>query len=1089
MRTTVAPCRSLLVALLLLGLSAPAALAQEVWRIAGTMNGWNQLDDSWALGRDGDALSLERRIEKGTYRFKFVRNGAWGQGHLGGAGDGTLEQPGRDLVLEVRATGVYRVTLDPRDKAWSWSPVEISEPLLDVVVRGTPTLGQTFLLDLSRSLLSRPGERPSLTARVTEGKASIRRFGERGLSLLVTPERAGALVIDLSIDERDGALTETLRLEALEPWTVDAEFEAGRSSFNRRTPLLASEPGVLRAEVWLKRDGVLKALTIRHGDEVVAQMAGPMEVNAGRYAVEVRDGAVTREPAGANRPAFLLAGGWTEFTFTPAAGQPKPGRVFLTGTFNRWAPVSSSEAIELASVATGEFRGLVRLPEGVHRYGFRTDDGRFLPDANNPETARGAGDELVSVVIVGPRPGDYPLPRPNDLNLDALRHDPARASDFVPISRGLGLADLSFTTLPDDARGASVLVDVAREDGSVERVKVACRRERDEAGFDRFTARVMSNGPTLTYAIALSDGDASWVSDDFTVTLPADPLLIPDWAKGAVWYQIFPERFRNGNRFNDPRGDHVYLAPWTSDWYSVSEEEYAAHRRRYNLEPGERLEARTGGDLFHVVWDRRYGGDLQGVVEKLDYLRDLGVTAIYLNPVFEGASMHKYDATDYRHIDDNFGTPEEAGRTPKRFAWPGDPTKESDDAGQRTWTAADRYFIDVLLPEAKRRGIRVVIDGVFNHVGREHFAFQDVLEKGRDSRFADWFFAEYGPDGSLQSWQAWDGPSGWLPKFRQKSNGDLVDPVKRHIFAVTERWMDPDGDGDPSDGIDGWRLDVPLDVGLPFWVEWRHLVKSINPDAIIVAEIWSDARDTLRGEHFDTQMHYPFAIPVLDWLGVKPRMRSDQLADALEQAFDEAPQTLLVHQNLFDSHDTDRLVSMLFNPGRDYDQGNRIQDGAAYRDVRPDEKTYELALLGVAIQATYMGAPMVYYGDEMGMWGADDPTNRKPMAWPDLGSFENPDDGPDPEIHKRYREWLRLRQDPVIGPVLRYGDLEHLGSGSADLFAYQRSLNGTTVRVAVNRSDRSASLRRLNREGMGPARVEARSAVYWVIDHDELETR
>ena len=245
---------------------------------------------------------------------------------------------------------------------------------------------------------------------------------------------------------------------------------------------------------------------------------------------------------------------------------------------------------------------------------------------------------------------------------------------------------------------------------------------------------------------------------------------------------------------------------------------------------------------------------------------------------------------------------------------------------------------------------------------------------------------------------------------------------------------------------------MPLDVGLPFWAEWREHVKSINPDAIIIAEIWDDARETMQGEHFDTQMHYPFAMPVLDWLGVIPGTTSDELIERLELAFDEKPQVNLIHQNLFASHDTDRYVSMLYNPGRSYDQENRIQDGDDYKDTRPSDDVYELSLLGVAIQATYLGAPMIYYGDEVGMWGADDPTDRKPYPWPDTEPNENPDDVADMELRERYAEWFRLRGDPVLGPVLRYGALTHLRSGDPGVFAYVRSLNGRSVLVVVNRN-------------------------------------
>jgi glycosidase len=599
----------------------------------------------------------------------------------------------------------------------------------------------------------------------------------------------------------------------------------------------------------------------------------------------------------------------------------------------------------------------------------------------------------------------------------------------------------------------------------------------DEAGFDRWTARVMSGGPVIRYRVSLRDGSAS-------TTLPAieasvEPLFeTPDWAKGAVWYQIFPERFRNGNPLNDPHGPSVYQMPWTADWYSISKEEEAAWRERYKVPADAPWPARKGGNLFNVVWDRRYGGDLQGVAEKLDYLKALGIDAIYFNPIFEAESMHKYDATDFRHIDDNLAQPKEAGKVPEVYSFKGEPADEAT----WEWTPADRYFAEQFLPQAKKSGIRVVLDGVFNHTGRPFFAFKDIEEKGDKSAYKDWFYVTFDEKGKLKDWVSWFN-TGALPKFRQTDNGDLVEPVKRHIFGITRRCMDPNNDGDPSDGIDGWRLDVALDVGQPFWRDWRKLVKGINPEAVIIAEIWDEADPYLRGDAYDTQMHYPFAKPVVDWLGVRPEMTGQQLSLRLADAFDDAPQTNLIHQNLFGSHDTDRYVSMLQNPGRPYDEGNRPQDhDYPYKDVMPSDEIYARSILGVAMQATYTGAPMVYYGDEVGMWGADDPTDRKPYPWPDKGEMQNPDERPRAEILKQYTQWLNMRHDPTIGPVLRFGSTTHIESGDPDVFLYERALNGVRVVVAINRKASPFSVEKLIPGVTENGVVGANSARHWVIN-------
>ncbi len=600
-------------------------------------------------------------------------------------------------------------------------------------------------------------------------------------------------------------------------------------------------------------------------------------------------------------------------------------------------------------------------------------------------------------------------------------------------------------------------------------------RIRDASGFDRFETRLRVDAPRMRYRFIVRDGAEERESVLFAAELRPEGPEMPAWAMGAVWYQIFTERFRNGNRRNDPHGPAIFAMPWTADWYATQPGEAEAWRARAGLDAGAPLPAKQGGDLFHWVWDRRYGGDLQGIVARLDHLERLGVTALYLNPVFEAESMHKYDATDFRHIDDNFGRPASAGQPPAQWSpIPG----ETTDPATWTWTPADRYFVETFLPACKARGIRVVIDGVFNHVGREFWAFRDVRERGTDSPYADWFMAEYDEEGRLASWAAWDGPSGWLPRFAQTSNGDLVEPVKAHLFAITRRWMDPDRDGDPSDGIDGWRLDVPMEVGDPFWIDWRAHVKSINPEAYIVAEIWQDAGSQL-GTLYDAQMHYPFAHAVTDWLGVRPGMTAGDLARELELAFDEPMQIQLIQQNLLGSHDTDRFVSMLHNPGREYDGGNRPQDnGPNYDGTRPPDELFERSLLGVAIQATYLGAPMVYYGDELGMWGADDPTNRKPVPWPDLGN-RNRDDLADRGMARDYARWFQLRSDDEIGPVLRYGSVRHLDAGDGDVFAFERELHGDRVVVVVNRGAETFDAAKLLPRQRTRTSVPAGGAGYW----------
>jgi glycosidase len=984
-----------------------AALANDVWRMAGTFNAWNTGDDAWAMKPVGEGkFEIVRTINPGTYTFKFVKNGGWDRGHLGSSATGgarSLEMPGGDNTLRINAAALYRVSLDLGEKKWSFEVASVDKPVVVMRALGEAVVGQGIVIDLTESMWPK-GAEPSwaVSATGTDG-ATIKQIGnERRYRVL--PTKPGML-------------------------TVFARLTAGKDSDGKTLPFSVK--------------------------------AAPEPVEGTRFEY---------------RPA--ASGVWS---------------AHLVGDFNNWTTPPNAGAIAMRSREDGSFFAGVPLADGAYRYRIilNGDEG-VLDPANKGPVSRDDDGKPASLLVVGKTPADFPPAAPNAINADAVRHDPSQLRDARCVSEDLGLFDLSVCTLPGDVEQAFVHFDAdasaigpslgtpaSKGAAGSRRLSVPMHKTTDLSGFDRWSARIMTGikSENLTYALAFKDGSDEFITKDYSVAAKPTHHL-PAWAMGAVWYQIFPERFRNGNPLNDPHGPGVTHMAWNSDWYAVTDEEAAAWKKRANIAPDAPMPKHTGGPLYNVVWDRRYGGDLQGIQEKFGYLKDLGVTAVYLNPIFEAESMHKYDATDYRHIDDNLGTPKEAGRVPEHWTHtdePGDPSKWG-------WTNADHYFVDQFLPAAKKSGLKVVLDGVFNHTGRPFWAFADIEKNGNKSLYKDYFFVDFDEAGKLKSWVSWFN-TGALPKFRQESNGDLVPAVKEHIFNITSRWMDPNGDGDPSDGIDGWRLDVALDVGLPFWRDWRKHVKKINPDAIIIAEIWDDASEHVKGDTFDTQMHYPFAKPVVDWLAVRPGMTTAQLDGRLHQAFDDSPQTNLIHQNLFGSHDTDRYVSMLYNPGREYDGRNRLQDpdGQAYKQGRPPQDIYELSMLGVAMQATYLGAPMIYYGDEVGIYGADDPTDRKPFPWPDTGEPVNPTDKADWAMQKQYAQWFNLRKDPAIGPVLRFGSVRHLDAGREGVFAFTRELNGVRVVVVVNKNQSEFDASKVLPEGTSEPTVPAVGAKYWLL--------
>ncbi len=612
---------------------------------------------------------------------------------------------------------------------------------------------------------------------------------------------------------------------------------------------------------------------------------------------------------------------------------------------------------------------------------------------------------------------------------------------------------------------------VSRDPGVLE---VRLRGEGSAGGSGRLGVRLAGSGEGL--ALFHTDGAGSWAArlvvpgglpagrtvrieiggeevetrSLFFTPGPVTRAEVPDWSKGMVWYQVFPERFRNGNPGNDPRDWDATTVPWGQPIDGVTIEEIELHWNRRIVRPRffSNGPDRWGGwgAAGQVVFEKRYGGDLQGVVEQLDELAALGVTGLYLCPVFEARSLHKYEASDHRHVDPTLGHPPPGT--------PGPVDRSGEDPLDETtwaWEPADRYLIEVLLPEARRRGMRVILDGVWNHVGTDHFAFRDVLEKGRVSAYADWFRVHFDEDGRVMSYEAWDRPNGGLPEFRQTPQGDLAPGPKAHIEAVTRRWMDPNGDGDPSDGIDGWRLDVAPDIGRRFWSDWRGLVRSINPDALLVGEIWSDAELWFNGVAFDAQMNYPLTYPIADWLSLaREETDAARLAARVHAALNHHPAHDLAQMTLIASHDTERGASLMQNDfSRQFDNGAGPGSGRYDRE-RVSEDAKRRLLAAFALLTVLPGSPMVYNGDEFAMAGADDPDNRRPIPWGDAKL--------DVAFRDEVGGLLGLRADPEVGPVLRFGLVEVVpGVGEmADGVVVRRWLGGVMVEAAIARSGEPA---------------------------------
>jgi neopullulanase len=439
-------------------------------------------------------------------------------------------------------------------------------------------------------------------------------------------------------------------------------------------------------------------------------------------------------------------------------------------------------------------------------------------------------------------------------------------------------------------------------------------------------------------------------------------ISTPDWVRHAIFYQIFPDRFAQSPRTRRPEG--LALKPWGS--------------------PPEEQGFQ--------------GGDLLGIVDRLDYLEALGVTALYLNPIFASAANHRYHTFDYFQVDPLLGGGE---------------------------------ALRALLDETHARGMRVVLDGVFNHASRGFWPFHHILENMGDSPYLDWFIihklplrpycCEKGVPPNYEAW--WDLPA--LPKLNTNNPG-----VRSYLMEVARHWIEF--------GADGWRLDVPNEIDDDaFWREFRQVVKAANPEAYIVGEIWGEAQRWLQGDQFDAVMNYIFAWAAMSFFGGEtlrpgyshPHLKLQRLdapafggvIDWMHGLYDWAIDQ--VQLNLLDSHDMARALWIMGD------------DKSALR-------------LSVLFQMTMPGAPCIYYGDEIGLSSAGDPYCRAAFPW-------HAEDTWDLDLLSFYRRATALRHRY---PVLRTGTFQAVHAADK-VYAFHRKLDGAEALVIFNTGTEPATLK------------------------------
>jgi glycosidase/fibronectin type 3 domain-containing protein len=464
----------------------------------------------------------------------------------------------------------------------------------------------------------------------------------------------------------------------------------------------------------------------------------------------------------------------------------------------------------------------------------------------------------------------------------------------------------------------------------------------------------------------------------------------PDWMKNAVVYQIFPDRFNNGNPKNDAktRDPSVYENPViVKEWEDLPE----GYCRAYVGVPCD--EEPMGRDFF--------GGDLEGVKKKLDYLEELGITAIYFNPVFQAPSNHLYDTTDYFRIDPYFGS---------------------------------MGTFQSLINQAGKRGIHVILDGVFNHTSSDSLYFDRYSRyntlgayESQESKYYEWYTFYEWPD-SYNSWWGFDS----LPVLTE------IQGVRDLIFGTEERgvarwWVEHNAAG--------WRLDVAPDKSHDFWREFRGSVKSVDPDAIIIGEIWDDASPWILGDEFDSTMNYRFRRALIGFIngdtndpnqGYIRGLNPDQFDSILQSIKEDYPAPAFeTTMNLVGTHDTQRILWAL-TPG----DRNRAQKEENLANLT--EGKDKLKLLAI-VQMTLPGAPTIYYGDEIGMTGDTDPDDRRPLPWDDV----------DTAMLDHYQTLTGLRHEYSF---LRTGSFDRLYTYNEDgTYVYGRKDPSGAAIVAVNR--------------------------------------
>ena len=844
-------------------------------------------------------------------------------------------------------------------------------------------------------------------------------------------------------------------------------------------------------------------------------------------------------------------------------GLEKADKVEIAGNFNGWKP----DTEPIYHFEGTNYEVTLASPEGVYEYKYLID-GKWYPENRNRKLVIGENGALFAQGDLGTGKFVYEAIDKNT-NLKAIVHKYDSLQYFNKLSDSE--YEFKIRTQMNDVERAYISI-VLHEEDNYEMIYELERYQDKTNGFDYFE-RIINFGKEakkLLYYFILEDNGTRAYFNGTTLSYSKPKRLVvnttskdiqlfnvPNWSKEAIWYNIFPDRFYNGNHYNDPifnefgpeafKPNRLHEQNFVEEYKWEKSNNVISHfdRNRWTADFKEQVIWEKLGEReidYSLKYARMYGGDLQGIKEKIPYMKELGINAVWLNPVFFSYQNHKYGANDFRHISPDFGTIKTSGETHgveinrnnkygnKSYvdvlgnkATTSSELKllevnlkgenrgkngygETEDPATWVWTESDLIMVD-LIKEFHKNGIRVIFDGVFNHSSSEHWTFNMVLADGENSKYKDWYkFTDFGQHVQITDdmsdeqafetlianrkrtiYNAWGGFDS-LPEFNTFNQ-----EYKEYIFNITRKWMyGPDGKESENwmedDGIDGWRLDVPNCLeNQNFWNEWREVVKGSKKDSYITAELWGNASGDINGGNkFDTVMNYEWLKTVIGFFinqsregGIRYKLKAQDFFNELREKRTWYPyQALQASQNLNGSHDTDRLYSRIVNDviGRNLEEGKQLEKG--YNGIRPDLasnnhpnttidwrnspiKPKDILKLISIFQMTYIGAPMLFYGDEVGMWGATDPYCRKPMLWKEFlyDNEKNPshinqnevyEQKVDSDLFEWYKKLIRIRLE---NKTLVYGKFrEVFADNERDVIAYERVIEDQLIIVVINNS-------------------------------------